>query len=424
MGSTGTLDANGNNVGVSSLSGVAGAIVSLGAQNILITQTGTTTFAGSFTGASGTVTKSGAGELDLAGSSSFTGGLNVNGGAVKLLTSATAAGTGPIGVNTGGKLAVGVGIGNAINLNGGGILGITGAAQTISGNLTISGNTTLDTFDPITGATNNDVILTGMLQGSGNVLVQNQQGTNADGTGWRLRGPVSTGGSIYSGTITLLNASKFEIQTVTGQTTGSQMGTGTLVMTAGTFNGTNQGTFSLMNVRNNAAVNTNIGNNVQIVGSAGNYALINLISGPTGTTDTFGNLTLGDQGLAVGATTGGTSQILAFTSVTLTGSNASFAPTPSSLGESNYQTPHTLSLSNIDDSTSTNSNGSGISMTGAGTLVLATANTYRGATTVSSGTLVVSGALSGTTALNVGAGTVKFTGADFINHAATASSHG
>ena len=60
-----------------------------------------------------------------------------------------------------------------------------------------------------------------------------------------------------------------------------------------TFNGTNQGTFSLMNVRNNAAIDTNIGNNVQIVGAAGTYALINLISGPTGTTDSFGNSDLG-----------------------------------------------------------------------------------------------------------------------------------
>ncbi len=145
------------------------------------------------------------------------------------------------------------------------------------------------------------------------------------------------------------------------------MGTGNLVMTGGNFTGTNLGTFSLMNVRNLSGADTNIGNNIQIVGAAGSYALINLISGPTATTAFFGNLSVGDQGLGVGSTTGGTSQILSFSNVTLTGSNASFAPTPSSLGESNYQTLHTLSLGVIDDSTSTNPNGSGISMTGAGT---------------------------------------------------------
>ena len=316
--------------------------------------------AANMAGQTGSLTKAGNGELDLSGANTFSGGLKVNGGKVKL-ASVGAAGSAPIVVN-GAVLDVNAAVPNAINLNDGSTLGFTGG-QTLPGNLTVTGNVTLDTYDAITGTGNVDFIQTGMLQGNGNITVQNQQPTNPDGTGWRLRGPVSTGANAFSGAITLLNATKFEIQT--SVTTGSQMGTGKLVMTGGTFNGTNQGTFSLMNVRNLANANTNIGNNIQIVGAAGTYVQINLISGPTGTTAAFGNLSLGDQGLAVGSTTGGTAQLLSFTNVTLTGSNASFAPTPSSLGESNYQTLHTLTLGAIDDATSTNPTGSGISMTGA-----------------------------------------------------------
>ena len=99
--------------------------------------------------------------------------------------------------------------------------------------MTISGNTTIDSFDPITGATNNDVILTGIAAREWQYHGGKPAGDQCRWPGFRLRGPVSTGGSIYTGTITLLNASKFEIQTGTGQSTGSQMGTGTLVMNAG-----------------------------------------------------------------------------------------------------------------------------------------------------------------------------------------------
>ncbi len=63
----------------------------------------------------------------------------------------------------------------------------------------------------------------------------------------------------------------------------------------------------------------------------------------------------------------------------------------------------------IDDATSTNPNGSGITMAGNGTLVLNQKNTYRGATTINSGTTLLgaAGALPSTTAL-----TVSSTGTD------------
>ena len=125
-----------------------------------------------------------------------------------------------------------------------------------------------------------------------------------------------------------------------------------------------------------------------------------------GTPINMGNLTLGDQGLGVGASSGATSQTLTFTSVALKGSSASFDPTPPT--ETNYTTAETLSLGAISDSTSTNPAGSGISMVGSGTLVLRAANSYRGATTITSGTTLLgaAGALPATTAL-----TVSFIGA-------------
>ena len=323
---------------------------------------------------------------------------------MKLLTNAAAAGPAPISA-TGGVLDLGVAVPNAINLNAGSTLGVTGG-QTLPGNVTVTGNVTVDTYDAITGTGNVDFILTGMLQGNGNVTVQNQQGTNADGQGWRLRGPISSGANAFSGTITLLNASKFEIQSLAGQTTGSQAGTGTIIMVGGTFNGTNQGTFSLMNLRNNSSVPITLGNNVQVTGGAGTFALINLVAPSVGavtagTPINMGTLTLGDQGLGVGASSGATPQTLTFTSVALSGSNASFDPTPPT--ETNYVTAETLSLGVISDSTSTNPAGSGISMVGSGTLILQAANAYRGATMITSGTTLLgaAGSLPSTTALTV-----------------------
>ncbi len=366
----------------------------------------TLTYAGTIaniTGESGSLTKTGNGILALTTANTYTNGTNVNGGSVKL-TNTAAAGPGAIFVN-GGVLDLGAAVPNAINLNAGSTLGVTGT-QTLPGNLTVAGSATIDTYDAITGTGNVDLITTGMLLGTGNVTVQNQQGTGPDGTGWRLRGPVATGANAFSGTITLLNSTKFEIQSVAGQTTGSQAGTGTIIMVGGTFNGTTQGTFSLMNLRNNSSSAITLGNNVQITGNAGTFALINLVAPnvgtvPAGTPVNMGSLTIGDQGLGVGATNGVVSQSLRFTSVALTGTNASFDPTPPT--EPSYNTAETLSLGAIGDSTSTNSAGSGISMVGTGTLILTATNAYRGATTLNSGTTLLgaAGALPPTTALTV-----------------------
>ncbi len=404
-------------------------VVKNGATNNVVTYGG---IIADIAGQTGVVNKSGDGELDLNGPNTFSGGLNVNGGAVKL-SNLTAAGSGPVAVNNGGTLSLGSGIGNAITLNSGGFLGVIGN-QTISGPLTISGTpgfARLDTFDPIANATNADMILTGMLKGNGNVIVQNMQGISPDGTGLRLRGPVSSGVNAFSGTITLDNSSKLELQT-NGQTTGSQAGTGTIKMTAGDFDGAQVGTFAVMNLRNNSSAAVTLGNNVQILGSSG-FALVTLVA-PTagaitaGTPVNMGSLTMSNQGLGVGATNGTIPQALTFTNVILGGTLANFDPTPPT--ENGYNTVETLSLGVIDDSTSVNPGGSSISMVGNGNLVLTGVNTYRGSTTIGTGTstgtanLTVSGALPSTTALIVNSGTLSMNNGGLSNNQSVVSLSG
>ena len=78
---------------------------------------------------------------------------------------------------------------------------------------------------------------------------------------------------------------------------------------------------------------------------APDFALINLVAPSVGavtagTPINMGTLTLGDQGLGVGASSGATPQTLTFTSVALKGSSASFDPTPPT--ENDYTTAETL----------------------------------------------------------------------------------
>ena len=79
-----------------------------------------------------------------------------------------------------------------------------------------------------------DNLVTGTLNGSGNInLLPVNNNTNPDGNqALRLRG---TAASNYSGTITVNNNTKFELQTTVAGPF-SPGGTGTIVMTAGVAN--------------------------------------------------------------------------------------------------------------------------------------------------------------------------------------------
>jgi fibronectin-binding autotransporter adhesin len=366
------------------------------------------------TGQAGILNKVGAGELDLGGVNTFSGGLNINNGAVKT-TVAGAQGSGAIAIGLNGTFATG---GDLIVTNtvaiAGGTIGPSGATRNFNGSLTTAAATTstVDVFDPTTGATLADIILLGALHGSGNINVMATNGNNAPETAaFRLRGPASAD---FTGTIAVGQAVKFETQNTTAS--GSPAGTGLIVLTGGVINGNNTGTFSLYNARNNFTASTTFGNNVALTGSG--LAAINVLgTAPAGSTTNFGNLTIGNTQDLAAVSTGTAGQFLAFTSVTLTGGNATFTPHP--VGNTSYVSDENIVLGPIGESMAN----SGITMDGAAALILTSANAYSGPTTVQSGTmrLGAAGALPATTALTVNGGTVDLNNNGTSNNQTVAS---
>ncbi|MHA3772517.1 beta strand repeat-containing protein [Verrucomicrobiota bacterium sgz303538] len=398
LGATSGLTVNGpltlNNATqkVATLNGATTGVVTLngpdGITGTVLEVTGTSTYAGKISGV-GSLVKSADGILTLSGTSDYMGGTTVTGGTLQL-NSSLAAGFGDITVKNGGKLSLGTAVSNFVTLSGG-TLGVS-AAVTLATNLTVTAPSTINTFNPATGATGNDLILNGMLLGSGDINLVSINNNNPDDKAFRLRGTSSD----YSGTITVAQSAKLELQTSVDS--GSPMGTGKLVVTGGTTSTGANGTFSIINVRNNFGADTTFGNNVEVVGSGASY--FNML-GTTASVSKFGDLKIGDgQSIAAVATTGASGFTLAFSSVHLTGGNATFTPQP--VGNTNYKAVENISLSTITE----NVPNSGITMNGAATLTLTGNNTYTGATTVNSGTLVVDGSISGST-VSLNGGTLK-----------------
>ncbi|MHA3770910.1 beta strand repeat-containing protein [Verrucomicrobiota bacterium sgz303538] len=407
----GPLTLNNANQKVATLNGATTGLVTLngvdGITGTVLEVTGTSTYAGKISGP-GSLVKSTGGVLTLSGTSNYTGGTTITGGTLQL-SSVAAAGTGTVEVKNGGNLSLGAAVANAITLSGG-TLGVSGGVTTPA-NVTVTAPSTINTFNPATGATGNDLVITGMLLGSGDLNVVSINGTSPDNKAFRLQGTSSD----YSGAITVAQSAKLELQTSVGS--GSPMGTGKLVVTGGTTTTGANGTFSIVNIRNNyTGGDTTFGNNVEVAGTGASY--FNMVgSAPTGSVANFGDLKIG-AGQSIATVSTGTSVFtLAFASVHLTG-NATFTPQP--FGNTNYKSVENISLGAITE----NVPGAGITMNGAATLTLTGNNTYTGATTVSSGTLKVSGSIAGSsqiTVQNSGSVVLAGTSADRIGNNAALS---
>ena len=359
--------------------------------------TGVTTFngiIGNVSSESGILNKAGPGELDLGGANTFTGGMNINSGMVRV-TAGGAGGNGRITVNVNSTLilAADLPVGTPVTLVNA-TLAASGAGHTLVGDLTVPTGTTatVNPFNPTVPANTFDVILTGTLHGAGNINVLQSPGyATPDNQGFRLRGPSSAD---YTGTITVGQAAKFEVQNTTA--TGSPAGTALIMMTGGTFGTNNAGTFSLFNVRNNIGTtlaNTSFGNNVILTGTG--TAAINLVGTvATGSSTGLGRLTIGDQQDLAAVSTGTAGWVLSFSGATLTGGNATFTPHP--VGNTSYGSDENIQLGPISESIA----GSGFTMDGNAALILAAANSYTGATMIQSGTmrLGAAGALPAVTA--------------------------
>ena len=349
---------------------------------------------------SGGVRQNGTGTLTLSAANGYGGGLTVNSGTARL-TNATAGGFGTTTVNSAGTLVVSAAHANPIVLNGG-ALGATGG-PTLSGDLTVNSASTVLITDPQNLTTNSDVIVTGTLNGSGNISLQaGTNNANPDaGPGLRLRG---TGGSTYSGTITAATSTKVEMQTsVEGPF--SPAGTGKFVLTGGTaaLGGSMNGTYSQLLLRNNSLGNTVLGNNVEITGTG--MTMLNMLgSAPQGSAATLGNLRIGGgQILGVTKTTGPVTYVTVFDSVTLTGGDATFAPRIPNFGAATV-IGSDLALGTISETAP-----SGVVMNGLATLIFQGAANYSGSTTVSNGTL----RLASTGTLNNNAPVTVANGATF-----------
>jgi autotransporter-associated beta strand protein len=250
----------------------------------------------------------------------------------------------------------------------------------------------IDVFNPISGATGSDLIITGQLLGNGNLDVFSRNGNNPDSAAFRLRGLISD----FIGRITVHESGKFELQTAS--TTGSQMGTATLVVTGGTTSTTNAGSYSIINVRNNSGSDVDFNNNVEVIGSGTSF--FNLLgSSPAGSTVRFGDLRIGD-GQGIGAVaTGSQAYTVAFSSVHLTGGIVTFTPQP--VANTNFVSVENIRLGVISETAPT-----GLVMDGAATLTLGAASNYTGTTVVNNGTFEVAGAITGTSSVAVNGGTL------------------
>jgi autotransporter-associated beta strand protein len=360
----------------------------------------------------GALTKDGTNTLTLTGANSFAGGLNVNRGVIRL-NAVNSGGSGTITVSSptiglpSTTVVFGAAQTNAGIVLAGGTFGSSLNLNPLVSNLTAAPGTIslLYMADPqnLTPADGNETAFTGTWHGSGNVIVATviNDPSPDGGNGFRLRG---TAASDFSGTLTLSNSVKGELQTsVAGPF--SPAGSGKLVLYGGVLtNNTVNGNYTELNLRNNSVGATVFGNNVELAGT-GLAVLDPLGSAPAGTTITMGNLKIGGgQELGVNLNGTGPDHPVVFQSVTLTGGNATFSP--KTIGwNTTPQIGSDLSLADIGQTTA-----SSITMNGLRTLFLTGTSTYTGSTTVSNGTLHVSGALNGGGAVTVAGGTLMGNG--------------
>jgi autotransporter-associated beta strand protein len=135
----------GANQSVASLSGTSGSLVNLNASTLTINGSSTTTYSGGISG-TGNLVKNGSGTQTLAGATTFNGTTTVNTGTLTAATANALGGTTSIDVNGGSFLVTAANAVNdsaAINLKGG-TLAVSGDFDEAVGALTLSANSIID----------------------------------------------------------------------------------------------------------------------------------------------------------------------------------------------------------------------------------------------------------------------------------------
>jgi fibronectin-binding autotransporter adhesin len=353
---------------------ILGGAVQLGVGSITTTGSITTNITASISGnASSGVTKAGAGTLILSGSNSYTGTTTLNTGTITMGNANALGSTGNI-TFSGGSLQYGSGI-----------------TQDISSRIRNSGSA-------IIVDTNNNNVSFGTALDASNTggLTKQGTGTLTLSVSNTLTGPLQvTGGtlSLSSGTLTINTASA---STISGTLSGS-----------GSLTKQGSGTLTISNNNSGYSGETRLEGGVLEIGDNGALGAGTVTFRDAGTIRST-NAADRTLSLAIGTFTGSTGTVYTFGSAG-TG-NLTFSGTGSTaLGS---VTRNLNILNNLTTFGQSFTGTGAITKSGAGTLILAGANTYTGNTTINAGTLQLgnggtSGSLSTSSNITVN-GTLAF----------------
>ena len=151
-----------SNQTIASLSG-GGEVAIAPSQRLTVNKTtGATTYSGVISGASGGLSKDGAGTLTLGGANTYGGTTEVNNGALAITSSGALGNTSEVTVNSGGTLALNPAAGSNLSLSRGLTLA-GGALASLRGNNTYSGNLTLTANSTIRSAAGSTLDVSGDL---------------------------------------------------------------------------------------------------------------------------------------------------------------------------------------------------------------------------------------------------------------------
>ena len=356
---------------------LSGAITNNG-NALTLEGTTTLTLSGAIGGAGGLI-KAGTGTAILSSATSgYTGTTSINNGTIRVITNnVTPSAAGPLGLNA------------TLTLNGGTLetnvttfsrpISVTadnsridayGAAQTVSGAISTTGNFTLNlggTF--VSTFAGQQLTLSGIMSNGTGTLNINKTGTST---------VVLSGASTYTGSTTISNGLLFLGNVGTSTTGPLGANTSSLIINGGSLNLNAVGTFL-----------TPIATTITGTGYTSLGAIYNV-----GATATYpGNITVGSVGATIAAGTGTASITTNFTGTVNTNGNAL------TLGNSTDVSTRILSFNNV-----ISGNGS-ITKAGPSVLTLSGNNSYSGGTTI--------GASAGT--LNINSATALGTGIFTIN---------